>query len=556
MNKIKKLLVSDGKCYNMETASIKGYTNFLKNNLPLSIAVTITLFFTYGIKLIWNNIGHDTERFIFPETGFYEFFISIGRFGLVLTQKLFFIEQFSPFIYFFVAFVLIWVFTTSWCYIIAIFNQNTQKDNNLIPFALVFMTMPIWTEQFYFVFQSPAIAFMICLCPYIIYLFYKGFLDNEIKKILCALVLLVYMISVYQAIISIFCCGVFACFVFLREHTDYKSKIYYLLCLKIFLSLIFAILIYKIIHGLIIPFVFNIQNQNYLTDAWSNKKSVYENLKMNLEFLCRISIGHISIIRKFTYPVFKFIFGLQYAVNLHHYTDVSIRTFLFAPVSLFFIIRIMYVFKRKIDKGQKILYALAGLGIVISIVIMQLTLCALQPVRTFFALPFAYAFMFYYLILKSKKIFSFVVYFLAIITAGYQAQISAQLQYSDQLRYNEEVRLSYRLDDLIQQIQPDNQKLPVVLVGDYQVASQKNPNYLGSDVIGKPVFRNVGWGNTTTWCGLHFMQGLGINYPMPNSEQLSLALNEAIYMPVYPNTGFVRRVEDFIIVRLSEHNHY
>jgi hypothetical protein len=88
------------------------------------------------------------------------------------------------------------------------------------------MTIPVWVEQFYFVFQAAETACMILLCPYVIYLLYQGFLQEEKGKVIGAFTLLVLMISVYQAIVPLFCAGVFACFVLLQERSDYEPKVY------------------------------------------------------------------------------------------------------------------------------------------------------------------------------------------------------------------------------------------------------------------------------------------------------------------------------------------
>jgi len=219
------------KYFDMEEVSLAGFLNFCKNNLPLILAVSVTLFFAYGIRLFCHSIGIDIELFMVNRAEKNQWSLMIGRFGLVLLSSIWRINEFNPFTSFFIAFCLIWVFTISWCYIIAIFSRNTGRNNNLIPFALVFMTMPVWAEQFYFLLQAAENAFIIALCPYVIYLMYKGFLDNERGKIICAVVLLVFMISVYQAIVPLFICGVFVCFILMQERSDYKSAIYRNLCL-------------------------------------------------------------------------------------------------------------------------------------------------------------------------------------------------------------------------------------------------------------------------------------------------------------------------------------
>lgn len=194
--------------FGTEKMSFSGFCNFCKKNVPLIISVTLALFFAYGIKLVCYSIGIDTESFAAHKPSFLKWNVQISRFGLGLLQRLWYIHEFNPLSAFFIAFCFIWLFTLSWCYCLAVFSKNTGRNNKLIPFALLFMTMPVWAEQFYFVFQSVETACMIFICPYVIYLLYQGFLHNEKGKVICAFTLLVLMTSVYQAIIPLFCAGV------------------------------------------------------------------------------------------------------------------------------------------------------------------------------------------------------------------------------------------------------------------------------------------------------------------------------------------------------------
>jgi len=106
---------------------------------------------------------------------------------------------------------------------------------------------------------------------------------------------------------------------------------------------------------------------------------------------------------------------------------------------------------------------------------------------------------------------------------------------------------------LILQAQPKGGKLPVVLLGSYKASSRFQANFLQGDIIGTSSF-----GVKTkspyymTRYALDFMGSLGINFDMPNREQMERALNEVMFMPAYPDPGCVRRIENFILVRLSD----
>jgi hypothetical protein len=533
------------KHFSMEEVTGVGFCNFCRNNIPLVIAVSITLFFTYGIRLFWHSIGIDTEDFIADKSGFLRWNLAIGRFGSVLLTKVWYIKEFNPFTAFFIAFCLIWFFTISWCYIIAVFSMDTGRNNKLIPFALVFMTMPVWAEQFYFIFQAAENALIISLCPYVIYLLFKGFLDHEKGKIACAFILLVFITSVYQAIVPMFCCGVFICFVLLQEHSEYEPHIYRNLCLKLFITLLVSLAVYFFIDRIIIPVVFHIENSHYLDSDWG-KEPIRRIILRILLLGYTISIGQISAIQNIANPIM-----LQYAnTGMNAIEGVTITSRLLGnifllPVVIIFLAKIYVVMRKAIHRGRRLLYILAGIGIPLSIMSLSIIRGQMSPIRSLYALPLASAFMLFYLIRICKKKAAAVVACLSLLVAVYQAQTSAQLFYSDQIRYNEDVRFAYDLNNLITQVQPENEKLPVVLVGKYHTASCFQANFLQGEVIGHSFFEEVGRPDL-------FMKSLGINFDRPNETQMEQAFKEAISMPQYPDPGCVKRMQDYIVVRISE----
>jgi hypothetical protein len=497
--------------------------------------------------LFWYNIGVDTELFMEDKASVLNW-LQIGRFGLVLLSKFCYIKEFNPFTAFFTAFCLIWFFTISWCYIIAIFCRDTGRNNKLIPFALVFMTMPVWAEQFYFLLQAAENALILSLCPYVIYLLFKGFLDNEKSKIVCASILLVFMTSVYQAIVPLFCCGVFACFVLLREQTDYEPQVYWNFCLKLFITLVGAMVVYLFIDRIIIPGFFHIERSVYVDNMnqWG-QVPVRQNIINILLFGYTITIGHIPLVQSIIEPIIASYArtGMRAAEAIANISGVS-GNILLLPVTVLFLVKI-------ISQRRRLLYILAGIGIPLCIILLAIMGGDRPPLRSLYALPLAFAFMVFYLIISYKKKVASVIACLALITAVYQAQITAQVFYSDQVRYNEDVRLAYELNALITQVQPDNEKLPVALIGKYQAASRFHSNFLQGDVLGHSFFE---WDfpapSSPTERGLTFMKSLGFYYDMPNTDQLDQAHKEAMLMPAYPDPGCVRRVGDFIVVRISE----
>ena len=540
------------KYFNMEKVTVKGFCNFCKNNAPLIICVSITMVFTYGIRLFWHSIGIDTSAHMAYRETDHIWSMQIGRFGLVLLSQIFHVIGFNPFTAFYIAFCLFWFAAIFWCYILSIFSGDTGRNNKLIPFALVFMTMPVWAEQFYFLHQAAQVALIVTLCPYIIYLLYKGFLDNEKSKIICAFVLLVFIISVYQTVILLFCCGLFACFLLLQGRTDYKPKIYRNLCIKLFVTLLVSFAFYFFIDRVIISSVFNITRDSYLDDMikWGQRPAG-ENI-VSIFLFIYVIIGRIPFLHN---AAGLFLANYAGSASVEAYSNLSkvFGNVLLLPVTVLFIISIVMIIRTAVPQGKRLLYLLAGIGIPISIIFPAVVGGNVPPIRSLLVLPFAFAFMLFFLIKTYKKKAAIVAICFALLMAGYQAQTSAQLFYSDQMRFNEDVRVAYELNALIIREQPATMNLPVVLVGRYIVPERFRANFLRGEMMTHSVFSAGDNAVHSTNVGLGFMRTLGINFDAPNNRhQFNQAVTAAKMMPVFPDPGSVRRAGDIIVVRLSE----
>ncbi|MDR1812676.1 MAG: glucosyltransferase domain-containing protein [Candidatus Fibromonas sp.] len=329
---------------NFPDINFESFCNFCKNNIPLLVATAITLFFCYGIKLFQYSIGIDTELFMDGNrASSIKWSLQIGRFGRAFFEWLLHTEGFNPFMTFLSVFCLIWLFAISWCYIIAVFGKNTGRNNALIPFALVFISSPLWAEQFYFVSQSVEVALMVLVCPYAIYLLFKGFLAHETGKIAFAFLLLVLMTSVYQAMVPFFCCGVFICFLLLLKTSDYEPSVYRNLCLKFLATLVGAMIVYSVIDRILIPSVFGIEKSQYLDsmNQWG-QISVKENIFRILKLAYVISAGNFLPLENILNSIL-----VQYSpFGMETFREIANESRVFGnvlllPTVMFFIVKII-----------------------------------------------------------------------------------------------------------------------------------------------------------------------------------------------------------------------
>jgi hypothetical protein len=71
-------------------------------------------------------------------------------------------------------------------------------------------------------------------------------------------------------------------------------------------------------------------------------------------------------------------------------------------------------------------------------------------------------------------------------------------------------------------------------------------------MMGKSFFEHASIRFSLTKRALAFMKSLGIHFDMPNEKQIQQAEKTAALIPAYPNPDCVKRMQDFIVVRISE----
>ena len=208
---------------------VKRLTVFFKRYAaPLfaASAVVILAFFHY----IWNdNIRIDSVIFTArPDDIFND--INIGRFGIVLLNKLFFPTYIPHFVMFFTL-VMLAVNAVSFIYLMWRFSGE-KTCFLLFALPILVFSHPSWTGQFYFNYQSflVLLSLLFCQCSsFLIVLWQEG---GKPLLFLPALIGLTLAFSVYQAFMAAFLTICLVSFMLLYLFGDRKNAFYIGLGLK------------------------------------------------------------------------------------------------------------------------------------------------------------------------------------------------------------------------------------------------------------------------------------------------------------------------------------
>lgn len=189
---------------------IKDFLQFSKANTKSIILIVIFTIMTYGIKIFNYSISIDTEKLINEYNWQLDTWASFGRFGLVFTKKLFGLNPFNAYISCFLMVIAMIIFGITWSYVISYFSFEKNKKSIITAvFPIIFITAPLFTEQFNFILQSFEVAFAIILCSIAVFFISKWTINSKNTiYLIISLISMIWGFGTYQAIVFLYISGV------------------------------------------------------------------------------------------------------------------------------------------------------------------------------------------------------------------------------------------------------------------------------------------------------------------------------------------------------------
>lgn len=499
---------------------IVDFVGFCKDNV---FSITLIILFTvmaYGIKLFNYSISIDTEKLINEYQWQLDTWASFGRFGLVFTKRLFGLNPFNAYISCFLMVVSMIVFGITWSYVLNYFSFEKKKKTLITCiFPIIFITAPLFTEQFNFILQSFEVAFAIILCSLAVFFTSKWTIDSRnIIYVILAAICMIWGFGTYQAIVFLYISGVLACYILIyianKKGNINLNKNYFTVSVFKYLAVfILGYLGYYIVDKL----VRNIYGASGYVDGmikWG-QMPVIECIK--------------NILRYIRYGLFGD--GLFYS-----------KIFLICVIIL-----ITYTIINLFTKSRDKFLFTCSVGVFIaSPYLLSIYIGDGLIPRMQFNYQFVIAFTIYMVayIFKSKNIKSLIIIF-ALCLGLNQSNVVAKLFTSEQLKYEDDVKLASEISQRIETLDlGENSDYPVVLVGRH---TANIPNKVVGEFIG------VSWfefgGNSLRAIG--FMNTLGYDYIEPTQEQISEAYEISKDMEVWPSKNSVQFRNGLIIVKFS-----
>ncbi|MDR2803096.1 MAG: glucosyltransferase domain-containing protein [Treponema sp.] len=552
-----------------EGASFSGFIEFCKRNMPLVISVTLAVLFVYGVFLFnISVIGEAILRFAashnpieFLRSSDYTIetdILGVKRWTIWLFSNLFLIKESGVYACNFIAIVSIWTFSMLFCYFIAVFTKNTNRRNGFIPLALAVLTYPVWPMNFPNLYMVRINMIFIAVMLIAIYLFYAGFLSGNKTYLVISFVLTVLCFGSYQPFLPLFLCIVFIFFILLQENSNLQPKEYGLLCIKLFLFFLAAFILSFII-GRIVQSALNVPNGSYVTGimVW-NKASLTSVIANILGLGYFTTIGMIPFVHTLFTPLMETMYGSSvgpYGKSIVENVLLYSRTtgnILLLPAGITFIVFIFINAKKYIPKSRRLLYILAGFGVPLSIFFLVIVSGEVRGLRILYSLPFASAFMFYYVSRGQKTILRRLFYCLILAVSFYQAQVSQNI-FEGIVRTSEyDTIAAFDINSRVSKVMEDGEKLPLAFIGNkHTFEKQIFPAF---DITARSPFERWSLDDMPyqTNMVIPFMNLFGFNYDIPANEQIKEAYEASFDMPAYPAAGCVKKLDGVIVVKMGE----
>lgn len=509
-------------CLSVIIYHFKQFKIFCKSNLRLIMLNAAIIGIVFGSRIFNTNISVDTDIFIKYPTTTYNW-LDIGRWGLILSQKIFGIMWFNPYVECAMAAVTMLLFQLTFCYFIESVNKTNMKVNHYI-FSALFITHPIFVFQWFFKLQAFEIAFSILLIAVALIFLFSWIENQKMGLLIPTVICMVWAFSCYQTNMALFICGALAGFL-LTNQKDFKN------CILVSLKLLGTFLGAFIINQLISKTFF--MRGDYID---------------NSIFWGKFPV--ITCLRNIWHHMKEVLFG-SVIMNLA-----------FSVACLFVLIMFLLELK-KMTLVRFYNYIVFGL-LLISPFLLTIYLGSIPLYRSQYMLPFVTAFCFmaaYGCCLNFKKHFCKLRVIIGLLCISFviqQTQVSLRLWYTEDIRYEQDLAMLHEIVTTMHQKNIHEEQYPIVFIGPWQCnlngatfgqIEMIGISYFSLLIDGEPPFYH------STAAIARLAKTNGYNFIDATQDDVNKAVKYAENMPSYPNDSYIEVHEGIIVVKLSDDIH-
>lgn len=513
--------------------------NFLDNEKKIflqfitesKLFLSVTIFFvilSYGIKLFYFDFSIDTEAILNDYQKQMSGWETLDRLGLVFTKFLFFHNnRFNPFVANFLTYFTFILTCLLLCYLVQRILNIHAKKVAIIIIPILFLTHPIFAEQFNFILQSFEVSLAILFLVIALVFSYYYISTNYKVFAFLSILLCTWSFLTYQSLLLFFIAGAIASFILILYVQEKEKQVenirkYLFIVIKYFFIFFTSYVLSQqlvIIHAKLT----GIQRSSYLTNQILWGKLPYtEVIRIILEQIKSI------VFAKFIYFNYSFLFSA--------------------------IIVIVILILKLLKKNKSVYFEIIGFILLyLSPFLLTIFIGRGEVFRAQMpAIQFVIAFSFYYIYLHLKNnLFQKLFVSLCLIIAFNQSNVTANLLFSEHAKYEEDVTFANRINFQLDSMGVGNRSnYSLVIIGKHEPESVLNIQVetLGHSFFAWDVDTKYGTSNRA----IGFMRTLGYMFKEPTLKQLNYAHSIENKMTVWPNKDSILIIGNLIIIKLSD----
>lgn len=510
-----------------EAGMFKGFIRFCNERRNLVIFSIVVTALVYGCRIFSQSVTVDTDYMI-NMPGYMYNWLDIGRYGLIVTEKIFGVRWYNPYVNSAFAYVVINLFLLMFCYVFEFVSEH-KNSNNYYVFCGIVITHPVWMNQWIFRLQNFQVAFSILLVAVALGLIFKWIEGSSFFWMLLAVGFMVWSFGSYQMNVILYIAAGAAA-LFLYREKDFKRLFF--VCLKVVLPFVSAFVMNQIVVKLFFS------SNTYLTDQimWG-KASVQE------------CINNILTHFKQVFGIERLLFfGVTYAI-------------LCAVLAVVVLINWKKVIHACLWKWLAVFFVL------IAPFLMTIATAALPVYRSQYALPFCSGCILMYLtsrdirmgifenIVQIKKGIRVVLTILALGIAMNQTATTLRLWYTDDVRYEQDVAMLHEVVRRVEELGYSFADYHVAFIG-RRAAPLNKSCYPTIDVIGWSYFDMFvdtepqyfySTGKVRDFAGTQ-----GIEMQISSVDEIQVAKEHAASMPSWPAEGCIDVIDNILVIKLSD----
>ena len=499
------------------------FKSYIWNSRWYIIVYTGIFFLIYGAWLFNTNPRIDTEHVINSPFTTYNW-LAIGRYGLILTEYVFGLRWFNPFISTTFGYTVLW--TAGVCFGYLLWRAMRSCHFITAGFGLLCFVSPIITEQLYFDLQTFQVAWAYCLCAVGVGMSYWGIINRSKLAKLLAVLCMVWSFSSYQAFCALHIAAVTTCYILLyRRWTILNTRV------------VSERVYWKLIAWHVGLFIIAMVINTIITKLFFSGSSYLNN---------QIQWGTIPIVT----GVMNILSHLTRAFT----GTGNLYTGYWGALSVLTITTLLSDAVKNRHKVPSIIYVMAGLGLQFCPFLLTFLLGVIPTPRTQIVYPFVLACNAIILLGHVwRRIWIKYLYVLFIVAMFFnQANSTARFIYTDEIRTQEDIRLANSIEQKINEVAPGQNK--IALVGAY--FNRLNNACIRGELIGTSIFScNYAaephfWDSSARACTV--MRTIGVEFVYVSPEQMMEARRKALFMPCWPAKNSIADMGDYVIVKLSE----